>query len=106
MSSKRNQADPLFLWPLPLTVKPWTGNHEIGVLRVMLFRVSENLPGSPRIFLIPKSRDIQVRNRRSVKLPHPGFFLPEAVVVRVINRGVPIRNLAVKIFLVDIRERA
>ena len=63
MSSERNQADPLPFRPLPLAMKPWTGNDEIGVIRVMLFGVAENLPGSPRIFLIPESRDVQIRNR-------------------------------------------
>src|SRR6266446_10525689 len=63
MSRKRNQPDTVRLWRLPLAVKPRTCNHEIRMLGIVLLRVAENLPRPPGIFLIPKSRHVQVRNR-------------------------------------------
>src|ERR1700730_192897 len=63
VSSKRNDADAVALRALPFAVKPRPRNNEIGVVRVMLFGMMENLPGTPRIFLVPKTGDIQVRDR-------------------------------------------
>ena len=62
MSRKRNQADAVGFWRLPLTVKPRTGNHKIRVLWIVFFRVAKNLPRSPGIFLIPESGHVQVGN--------------------------------------------
>src|SRR2546422_11493405 len=63
MPRKRNQADAIALRCLPLPVKPRTGHDKIRVLGIVLFCVAENLPRSPGIFLIPESRDVQIRNR-------------------------------------------
>ena len=40
-----------------------------------------------------------------MKLAHPRFLLPEVVVVGMVDAGVPVRNRAVQIFRVDVRER-
>ncbi len=106
VSAERNDADAVTFGTLPLAVEPRTRHHEIRVLRIVLFRVTENLPRAPRIFLIPESRDVQIRHGRGVKLVDPRFFLPEFVVVRMIDARIPVRNRAVQIFRVDVRERA
>ena len=93
------------LGALPLAVKPRTSHDEIGVLRIALLGVTENLPRSPGIFLIPESRNIQVGNGRGMKLADPGFFFPELIVVGMLHGGIPVRNRAVQIFRVDVRER-
>src|SRR5260370_31535132 len=62
VSRKRDQPDAVRLRRLPLAVEPRTGNHEIRVLGIVLFRMAKNLPRPPGIFLIPESRHVQVRN--------------------------------------------
>ena len=92
MPAKRNQPDAVALRALPLAVIPGTGHDEVRVVGVLLFRMAENLPRPPGVFLIPKAGHIQVRNRGGMELPDPGFFFPEVVVVRVLDRRVPERN--------------
>ena len=95
VTTKRNQPDTLSLGSLPLAVIPRSRNDEIRVLRIALFRVAKNLPRSPGVFLISKSRHIQVGNGRGVKLAYPGFTFPELVVIGMFDRRVPVRNGAV-----------
>src|SRR5579863_10143105 len=78
--SKRNNSDALSARALPFAVIPRSCHDEICVSGIVFFRVIKNLPRSPRIFLIPESRHIQIRNRRGVKLTDPSFALPEIVV--------------------------
>src|SRR5258708_10111396 len=85
VSRKRNQPDAVRLWRLPLAVEPRTGNHEIRVLGIVLFRVPENLPRPPRIFLIPESRNVQIRDGCAVQLPRPRFFVSAVGVVRIVD---------------------
>src|ERR1041385_4727309 len=89
----------------PLAVVPRTGDHEVRVLRVVLLGVAEDLPRSPGIFLVPEARDVQVRHRRRVQLADPRLLLPEVVVVRMSDDVIPIRNRAVEVPGVDVRER-
>ena len=42
----------------PAPVKPWPSDHEVGVLRIVLLRVTEYLPGAPGIFLIPETGNV------------------------------------------------
>ena len=97
VSAKRDEADGVSFGALPLSVKPRTGDDKIGVLRVVLFRMTKDLPRSPRIFLIPKSGNIQIGHGRGVKLAHPCFLLPEFVVVGMFDAGIPVRDRAMKI---------
>src|ERR1700693_1899060 len=106
MSAKGNDADRVALGRLPLPVKPRAGDNEVCVVRIVLLRVTENLPWSPGIFLVPEAGHVEVRNRRSVQLTDPRFFLPEVVVIRMRDAIVPVGNFAVKIFLIYVRERA
>src|ERR1700730_15667986 len=106
MSSKRNDADGVALGRLPLPMKPRTRNNKVGVVGIVLFGVPENLPWPPRIFLIPEASYVEVRDRRSVQLTNPRFFLPEIVVIRMCDAVVPIGNFVVQIFFIDVRERA
>src|SRR6185436_3110423 len=62
MTAESYQPDAVCFQRPPLPVKPGPGDHEVYVLRIALSRVTKNLPRSPRIFLIPKARDIQQRN--------------------------------------------
>ena len=106
VSSERDEPDTVSLRSLPLAVEPWAGHDEVRALRIILFRMVKDLPRAPGILLIPESSDVQVRDGRGMELIHPCFFLPEFVVVRVIDGRVPVRNRAVKIFRVDVGERA
>ena len=90
---------------LPFAVIPRAGNHKVRVLRIVLFSVAENLPRSPRVFLIPESCDIQIGDGRRMKLADPGFFFPEVIVVGMLDTRIPVRDRAVQIFRVDVRER-
>src|SRR6516162_5138327 len=74
-----NQPDTLGLFGLPLPVKPWACHHEVCVIRIVLFRMSENLPRTPRIFLVPESRHVQIRHRRGMQLSHPSLTMPARV---------------------------
>src|SRR5208283_1494397 len=85
VSAERNDADAVTLFTLPLAVIPRAGNDEIRVLRVVFFGMTENLPRAPGIFLIPESGDIEIRHSRGVKLVHPGFLLPELVVIGMVD---------------------
>src|SRR5258705_12707818 len=104
--AKGNDADRVALGRLPFAVKPRSRDNKIRVVGIVLRRVPKNLPGPPRIFLIPEAGYVEIWHRRSVQLPDPGFFLPEVVVIRVFDTVIPVGNFAVKIFLIDIRERA
>src|SRR5438132_13957136 len=75
--TEREEADAVTLRCLPFAMKPRAHHHEIGALRVVLGGVTEDLPRSPRIFLIVESGDVEIGNRRRVQLIHPRFFLPE-----------------------------
>ncbi len=105
VSSERDEADAVALGTLPLAVIPGTGNDEIRVLRIVLLGMTKNLPRSPGIFLIPESRDVQVGYGRGVELADPRFFLPEGVVIGMLDAGIPVRNRAVQIFRIDICKR-
>src|SRR5207247_9945770 len=83
MTAERDQPDAVSLGGVPLTVIPRAGDHEVRVVGVVLRGVAKDLPRSPRVFLIPESRDLQVRDRRSVQLADPRFLLPETVAIRL-----------------------
>ena len=88
----------------PSSVKPGPGDHEVGVLRIVLLRVTEYLPRPPGIFLVPEAGYIQVGHGGTVELVDPGFFLPELVVVRMAHHVVPVRQRSVEIFVIQIGE--
>ena len=73
---------------------------------VVLRGMTKDLPRSPRVFLIPKSRDVQVGDRRSVQLADPRFLLPESVVIRMGDDLRPERDRPVQVVGVDVREWA
>ena len=100
--TERNHPDAVAPGCLPLPVVPRTRHNKVGVLRVALFRMTENLPRSPGIFLIPESGNIEIGNGRGMKLPHPSFLFPELIVVRVIDGGIPVRNRAAQIFGINV----
>src|SRR3954463_4228791 len=102
MSSEWDESDAVALRSLPFSVEPRSGYHEVRVLRIVFFCMPKNLPGSPRIFLIPETGNVKVRHRRGMKLIHPCFLLPEFVVVGMIHAGIPVRNRAMQIFGIDI----
>jgi hypothetical protein len=89
----------------PSSVKPWPGDHEVGVLRVVLLSMTEYLPGTPGVFLVPKAGYIQVGHSGTVELVDPGFLFPELVVVRVAHHVVPVGQRSVEIFFIEIGER-
>ncbi len=91
-------------WRGPSAVEPGTGDHEVGVLRIVLLRVTEDLPGTPGIFLIPEAGYIQVGHGGTVELVDPGFFFPELVVVRMAHHVVPVGQRSVEIFVIEIGE--
>ena len=93
-------------WRCPSAVEPGAGDHEVGVLRIVLLRVTEDLPGTPGIFLIPEAGDIQVGHGGTVELVDPGFFFPELVVVRMAHHVVPVGQRSVEIFVIEIGEGA
>ena len=76
-------SDTLGLRALPLAMGPRTRDQVIVVVRIVFGGVFEDLPRSPRIFLIPETGNIEVGDRCAVQLPNPGFSFPETVVVRV-----------------------
>src|ERR1700757_480792 len=96
VASERNDSDALPLRRPPLSVEPRPRDDKVRALWIVLLGVAENLPWSPRVFLVPKSRHVQIRHGGSVKLVDPGFLLPEFVVIRMFDRGVPVRNGPVK----------
>src|SRR5271166_3287572 len=104
MASERNQRDAVAFRRLPLTVEPWAGHDEIRMVRIVFCGVAENLPRSPRIFLIPESGDIQIRHGRGMKLVNPRFLFPEFVVVGMLDARIPVRNRSMQVFGVDVRE--
>ena len=106
VSGERDDADAVALGAPPLSVIPRPGDDEVGVLRIVLLRVAENLPRTPGIFLVPESGNIEIGNGGGVKLAHPGFFFPEVVVVGMVDARIPVRNRSVKVLRVDVGERA
>src|ERR1700688_3819924 len=66
VSPKRNDADCIALGRLPFPVKPWPRHNKVGVVRIVLCRMSENLPWPPGIFLIQEAGYVEVRDRRSM----------------------------------------
>src|SRR5215470_8400925 len=58
VSAERNDADGVALRGLPFAVIPRTGDNEVGPVGVVFSGVAENLPRSPRIFLIPETGNI------------------------------------------------
>ncbi len=71
MASERDLSDIAAFRRLPFPVKPGAGHNEILIVGVALLRVAEDLPGTPRIFLIPKSSHIQAGNRASCAVGSP-----------------------------------
>src|SRR2546426_12069368 len=67
VATERDQPDAVSLGSVPLTVIPRAGDHEVRVVGVVLRGVAKDLPRSPGVFLIPESRDVQVRDGRSVR---------------------------------------
>ena len=103
--TERNLADRVGLRGVPLTVEPRTRDDEVEVIRVAQLRPAVDFPRAPRIFLIPETGHVQVRDERAVHLIHPCLVLPELVVVGVLDDGVPVRDRAVEVLGVDVRER-
>src|SRR5258708_6105967 len=68
VASKRDDADRFALSAVPLAMEPGPGNNEVRVIGIVFSCVPENLPGSPGIFLIPETGDVQVRHSRGVQL--------------------------------------
>ena len=58
VAGEGNQADTFGFRRLPLTVKPRAGDHEIGVIGIVFFGVTEDLPGAPGIFLVKEAGDV------------------------------------------------
>src|SRR5438309_356336 len=88
MPAERNDSQ-LIALATPAAVKPRTGHHQVGVIRIMFHCVAENLPRSPRIFLVPETCHVKVRNRGRMQLVDPRFFLPEIVIVRMLHGVIP-----------------
>src|SRR5689334_1803175 len=103
MAAERHDPDAVSLFRAPSTVVPRPCDHEVSVLRIFFLRMAEDLPRSPRIFLVPEAGDVQVGNTGTVQLVHPGFFLPELVIVGMSDGVSPEWNRAVQVFGVDIR---
>ena len=101
-----NLADAIGFVGLPLAVEPRSGNDEVSAIGIMFGGMPENLPGPPGVFLIPEPGDIEIRHRGCVKLAHPRLLLPEIVIVGMIDGRIPVWNLPVQIFVVEIRKRA
>src|SRR6516225_4822588 len=89
MPTKGDQANAVGRGSPPLPVEPRARHHEIGMLRIVLFGVTEDLPRSPGVFLVPESGHIQVGHGGSMQLADPGLFFPEAIVVRMLRGRVP-----------------
>src|SRR6185437_7212152 len=89
VSTQRNRADTVALGCMPLAVIPGPRDHEVVVAGIALFRVAEDLPRPPGVFLVPEPGHIEIRHRRGVKLLDPGLLLPELIVVRMGNDVVP-----------------
>src|ERR1035438_3562153 len=106
MPAKGNAADRVALGRFPVPVKPRARDNKVCVVGIVLLGMPENLPWTPGIFLVPEAGYVEVRDRRSVQLTDPRFFLPEVVVIRVFDGIVPVGDFAVKIFFIDVRERA
>src|SRR5580698_5299962 len=66
VSGERNDADLVALGAPPLSVIPRPGDDEVGVLRIVLLRVAEDLPRTPRIFLVPEAGHVEIGNRGGV----------------------------------------
>ena len=87
--------------------EPWyhgPADDEVRVVGVVLLGLVEDRPRTPRVFLIPETGDVQVRDRRTLDLRVPRLALVECVVVRVLDRLVPGRNRIVEVLRVDVRE--
>src|SRR5579872_7192840 len=106
VSAKWDQANAIAFRRLPFSVEPRSGDDEIGMLRVVFFGVAKNLPGSPRVFLIPESGDVQIRYGRRMQLANPCFLLPKIIVIWMVDAGIPVRNGAMQIFRIDVGERS
>ena len=91
---------------LPFTVKPRSGDDEVGVLRIVFFSVAEDFPRTPGVFLVPEAGNVEIGNSGGVKLVHPGFLLPEIVVNRMVQGRIPERDRAVEILGIQVGERA
>src|ERR1700674_514363 len=102
VAAQRNEADTIALRRLPLAVIPRTSHHEVRVIRIILSRMPEDLPRTPRIFLIPETGDVEVGNRRRVELIDSSLLLPERVVVRMCDEIVPEGNGSVEIAGIDV----
>src|SRR6185503_13935632 len=103
--AERNQPNRLRLRRVPLTVKPWAADDVVETVRVAQFGAAIDLPRAPRIFLIPETGHIQVGDERALELVDPGFVLPERIVVRVRDDGVPLRDGALQLAGVVVRQR-
>src|SRR4029077_17803188 len=68
--------------------------------------MTEYLPRPPGVFLVPEARDIEIRNRRAVQRVDPDQRLPISVIVWMRAGIVPIRNLAMYVMVVDVRQRS
>ena len=89
MPAERHDPYPIPVWCLPLTVKPRSGHHQVGMIWVVLRGMAENLPRAPGVFLVPESGHVQVGHGGLVQLIDPCFFLPVLVIVWVLHGVVP-----------------
>src|SRR5262249_50650034 len=85
MAAEGNHSDRIALGRLPFAVIPRSGHHEIGVIGIALRGVTEDLPRSPRIFLVPETRNIQIWHAGRMQLAHPSFLFPELVVIGMLH---------------------
>ena len=105
MAAERHEADRLGFRIVPLSVKPRAGDDDVVAVRIALLGPAINLPRTPRILLIPEAGDVQVRNEGALDLIDPGFFLPERIVVWVLDNRIPVRDRTVQVLRVDVRQR-
>src|SRR4051812_44501666 len=88
---------------MPASVDPRPSHHHVEMFWIVLLGGFVDMPRPPRIFLVPKSSDVEVRNggllfqqREEVN------FFPVRVIVGMRNIIIPAFYLPVQISLVDV----
>src|SRR5262249_27788626 len=102
-SPKRHRTQFVAQSMRPAPMIPRAGNEVVQMLAIILLQQLIDLLWTIEVFLVPPAGHIQVRHGRFTQKTSKCLWLSKLIPLRMVNKIVPGRELAVKIFRIGVR---
>src|SRR5260370_28525576 len=103
---ERDFPQPAAFGTRPAAVVPGARDEIVQMIGIALIEELVNLHGTVEVLLVPPAGNVQIRNFRRSDVGPESLFLPELVVVGMVDEIVPGGKLEMEILFVHVRERS